>query len=174
MNQFKYQKIYHFIAHILILLSFFYLQTLFLARIGINFFNIDLVTIFIVYVAIEHALLPALLLLILASTLMQNFSMAPQGFFITYYLLVYIMSYAFTKMIIIHKMSGQLAVFSILLVFKYILSFLAFKANNDPYDGFSFIIENFWECVVTAIVSVPIFKLLSMFDTKFNTFRLKR
>ena len=168
------RRFLHFAAMLAILLFFFYVQTLFLSRLSSSWFHIDLITIFIIFISIEHMIIPSLINIMLVATLMQVYSMAPGGFFISYYLLVFILSHAIARLIVVHKLFGQFIVFFSLFLLKYVMAYSSFVIKELPYSLQSFVFENYKECIVTSLVSVPIFKTFSFIDFHFEHFRSRR
>lgn len=145
-----------------------YFQAYVLSRIQSPWLKIDLVTIFVVYVAIEHLLLGALIRISCIAALMHMFSGAPDGFFLMYYLLALVISNLVAKIIALHKLSSQILVFAGIFVLKFVLIYMSLNKAHRAPELLTFALKIAPSLIVTTLVSVPLFGVLSQLDGLFD------
>lgn len=157
-------------ATVMIFLAFavVYFQSYVLARARSPWLHIDLVTIFVVYVAIEHLLLGALLRIFCVAALMHMFSGAPDGFYLMYFLLAIVIANLLARVIALHKLSSQILVFLGIFLLKFALVYASLNKNQRVPDLLQFLGRIAPGLIVTTILSVPIFGLLARIDGMFD------
>ncbi|MEN9809584.1 MAG: hypothetical protein RLZZ488_1151 [Pseudomonadota bacterium] len=145
-----------------------YLQAYGLARARTPWLQIDLATIFVVYVSIEHLLLGALVRIFCVAALMHMFSGAPDGFYLMYYLLALVVANLFSRVIALHKLSSQILVFSVIFVLKFVLIYGSLVKAQRISGMLPFILSVAPSLIVTTLLSVPLFSLLARIDGLFD------
>lgn len=145
-----------------------YFQAYVLSRTVSPWLKVDLVTIFVVYVAIEHLLLGALVRIFFIAALMHMFSGAPDGFFLMYYLLALVISNLVAKVIALHKLSSQIIVFSGVFILKFVLIYGSLSKAHRAPELLTFVLKIAPSLIVTTLVSVPLFGILSRLDGLFD------
>ncbi|MFZ9520383.1 MAG: hypothetical protein ACO3A4_07890 [Silvanigrellaceae bacterium] len=158
----------HATLMIVIALAVVYFQSYFLARAGSPWLHVDLATIFVVYVAIEHLLLGALLRIFCVAAMMHMFSGAPDGFYLMYFLLAIVIANLLARVIALHKLSSQILVFFGIFLLKFVLVYASLNKNQRVPDLLLFVARIAPSLIVTTILSVPIFGLLSRIDGLFD------
>ncbi len=145
-----------------------YFQAYVLARARSPWLHIDLATIFVVYVAIEHLLLGALVRIFCVAALMHMFSGAPDGFYMMYYLLALVIANLVARVIALHKLSSQILVFSGIFLLKFVLIYVSLSKAHRAPDWMTYFLKNSPSLIVTTLFSVPLFSLLARLDGLFD------
>ncbi|KAB8033141.1 hypothetical protein [Fluviispira multicolorata] len=160
-------KTAHFIFSLLILIVFIYFQSCLLAQLSSPWFYIDVVSIVVIYMCIEHFLFLSIIKILFAALLMQISSAAPSGFYIMYFLLVLVFSNLLSRIFVITSFLGQIFIFLSLFILKYLLFY--FTISPRGFSTFLSLISASWQgFFVTIIVSLPIFRLLIYIDSFFE------
>jgi hypothetical protein len=152
----------------LLALAIVYFQAYVLGRARSPWLHIDLVTIFVVYISIEHLLLGALFRIFCVLTLMHVFSGAPDGFYLMYFLLALVISNLVAKVIALHKLSSQGLVFVGLFLMKFVLIYGSLSKNQRAPELTQFIFSVAPSFIVTTVASLFVFSLLSQVDGFFD------
>lgn len=157
-------------ATVMILLAMFivYFQAYILARSQSPWLHIDIATIFVVYVSIEHLLLGALLRILVVASLMHMFSGAPDGFYLMFFLMALVISNTLARFFALHKLSSQFLIFAGIFCLKFVLVYGSLSKAQRASDLVSFLLRVSPSLIVTTLVSVPLFSLFSMIDGLFD------
>lgn len=145
-----------------------YFQSYVLARIRSPWLHIDLATIFVVYVSIEHLLFGALLRIACVAALMHMFSGAPDGFYLMYFLLALVIANLVSRVIALHKLSSQFLVFFAIFLLKFVLIYGSLSKVQRAPELFQFILRIGPSLLTTTLFSVPLFSLLARIDSLFD------
>ena len=154
----------HFLSGILLTLFVCYLQSVYLARVPLRWLQPDLISIIIIYFAVEHFFFSALGKILAAGFFMELTSVAPSGFYIMFGLIVLVLAHFFAKQVVLHQRLGQLVLFAFLFFLKYV--FLGFSLKEK------FFLDEFLQATIpsfltTLLAVIPLFWLLSWFDERF-------
>lgn len=168
------KKQIHFILTFLIILCTVFLQSYVIARIDSPWLRPDLITILVIYFAIEHSLYSALFKIFVGAYFFETMSAAPQGFFFMYFLIALVVSNAVSRYIVLHKMQNQVLLFAAVFLLKYVLFYFVFSADGQSPLMFDFIEFLLPGLIISSIVAVPVFLLMSQFDEKFEVGSPKR
>lgn len=153
---------------VILAIAVVYFQAYVLARARSPWLHVDLATIFVVYVSIEHLLFGAILRIFCVAALMHMFSGAPDGFYLMYYLLALVISNLFSRVIALHKLSSQILVFLTIFVLKFALIYGSLAKVQRAPEVMQFIWRILPGLVVTTLLSVPLFSLLARLDGLFD------
>lgn len=150
-----------------ILIFFVYLQSCLFAKLSSLWFHIDIVSIAVVYICIEHFLPFAILKIMFAAILMQISSAAPSGFYIMYFLLILVFSNLLSKILIFSSILGQVFIFLILFFLKYILFYFSIYPRDISifYSLFSISWQGF---LTTILLVLPMFRIFIFVDSFFE------
>lgn len=160
-------KTSHFIVSLFTLVFLVYLQACLLAKSSSLWLHIDLVTIAVIYVSIQHFLPLALIKILFTALLLQANSAVPNGFYIMYFLLIIVFSKILSKLFIFSSYFGQFFIFLILLSLKLLLFY--FTIQNRDFLTVSGIFLISWKgFIISLIISLPLFKILSIIDSYFE------
>ena len=145
-----------------------YFQAYILSRSSSGWLHVDLVTIYVVYVSIEHLLFGAIVRIFFVAALMHMFSGAPDGFYLMYYLLALVISNLVAKVIALHKLSSQILVFSAIFLLKFVLIYGSLNKVHRVPELMTFVLKIAPSLIVTTVASVPLFGILSRLDGLFD------
>lgn len=145
-----------------------YFQSYVLARSGSVWLQIDLATIYVVYVSIEHLLLGALVRVLCIAALMHMFSGAPDGFYVMYYLLALVVSNLVARIIALHKLSSQILVFLVVFILKFVLVYVSLSKSMRVPVVSRFLLDIAPSLILTTLVSVPVFSFMARLDGLFD------
>lgn len=157
-------------ATLMLLLSMFivYLQSYVLARSQSPWLHIDLATVFVVYVSIEHLLFGALFRILIVSSLMHMFSGAPDGFYLMFFLMAIVISNILSRFFALHKLRTQILIFAGIFCLKFILIYASLNKIQRVPEVDQFVLKVLPSFIVTTVLSVPLFSLFSMIDGFFD------
>ena len=160
-------KTSHFIVTLLTLVFLVYFQSIILAKIPSFWLHIDIVTIAIVYISIEHFLPLALIKILFTALLLQVGSAAPFGFYIMYFLQVIIFANLLSKIFLFSSLFGQFFIFLIVYVLKYFLFY--FTVSPRDLETFIALFTISWKgFILTVLLALPIFRGLFFIDSFFE------
>jgi hypothetical protein len=145
-----------------------YFQSYVLARAGSPWLHIDLASVFVVYVAIEHLLLGALIRIFVVAALMHMFSGAPDGFYLMYFLLALVLANLLAKFFALHKLSSQALIFLGIIVLKYALIYASLDKTYGGTSVWNFAARVSPSLIVTTLLAVPLFAVFSSIDQLFD------
>jgi hypothetical protein len=147
------------------------LQSVFVARFSSPWLHVDLVTIVLVYMAIEHEILDVVLRGLFAALLLRAFSSAPNAFFIMYYAQILAVATLVARRVVLLSALSQYALFVGLSALKYIL-FAILAVSLGSYFAF---MPFFWSAIpsliVTSLFAIPGFRFLATIDYRFQVQR---
>lgn len=157
-------------AVLMLLVAFFivYFQAYVLARTGIAWLQVDLASVFVVYVSIEHQLFGALIRIVAVAALMHMFSGAPDGFYVMYYLLAIVISNLMAKFFALHKLSSQALIFFGIFILKFVLIYGSLGGAKGALSFWRFASEVSPSLIVTTLLAVPLFAVFSSIDHLFD------
>lgn len=158
----------HFIITFLLTTFVVYFQAYFIARLQNPWLHVDLVTIVIVYMAIEHFLFGAFFRLMAAGALMQLLSGAPDGFFVMYFLLALVVANMISRRLVLHNMASQFLSFAGIFVLKFVLLYFVFYKLGKQPSVWNFIELSLPSLLATTACSVPLFAAFAWFDGLFE------
>ncbi|MES2615699.1 MAG: hypothetical protein V4591_09820 [Bdellovibrionota bacterium] len=165
-NEFFKSQLIYFIFLTLMIYVCGNIQSTFFAQIGTPWLHIDLISIIIAYLCLEHHILFATVQGILAGAFMQMNSSSPHIFFILYFMLVVVLSNTLSKLFVVNSLISKIIIFSFLYFIKYILFY--FSINNRLEIGVSRIFSDYWkEYAATCIAAFLFYKLLLLYDALF-------
>ena len=145
-----------------------YFQAYVLARASSVWLQIDVASVFVVYVAIEHLLLGALVRIAAVAALMHMFSGAPDGFYLMYYLLALVIANLMAKFFALHKLSSQALIFFGIFLLKFVLIYNGLDRSYGGASLWKFISVIGPSLIVTTVLAVPLFALFSAIDHLFD------
>jgi len=157
-------------AALMLLLAAFvvYFQAYVLARASSVWLQIDVASVFVVYVAIVHLLLGALVRIAAVAALMHMFSGAPDGFYLMYYLLALVIANLMAKFFALHKLSSQVLIFFGIFLLKFVLIYNGLDRSYGGASLWKFISVIGPSLIVTTVLAVPLFALFSAIDHLFD------
>jgi len=158
----------HATLMIVLAMAIVYFQAYVLGRLGSPWLQVDLATVFVVYVSIEHLLLGALVRIFIVAALMHMFSGAPDGFYLMFYLLALVIANVLAKFFALHKLSSQFLIFSGIFCLKFVLVYGSLSKFQRVADFGSFFREVAPSVLVTTLCSVPLFAFFSAIDGLFD------
>lgn len=145
-----------------------YFQAYVLARSSSVWLQIDVASVFVVYVAIEHLLLGALVRIAVVAALMQVYSGAPDGFYVMYYLLALVIANLTAKFFALHKLSSQVLIFFGIFLLKFVLIYNGLDHSSGALNVWKFVLVIGPSLIVTTVLAVPLFALFSAADHLFD------
>jgi hypothetical protein len=157
----------HFLISLFVMTFFVYLQSCLFANVKSRWFHIDLITIAVIYLSIEHFMPFALFKIIYTGLLLQVHSAVPSGFYVMYFLLVFVFSNLLSKIFLFHSLFGQFFIFLIIFFFKYFLLYLSITPR-DFLSLMSLVSISWKGFIITAIITLPLLKLFSYVDSFFE------
>jgi hypothetical protein len=158
----------HFLVMFLIVIAAVTLQAYVFARSSNPWLHLDLVSIIVVYMSIEHFLLGALVRVLFAGLLMQTLSLAPAGFFPMYCLLALVVSNIVSRYVVLHNLGSQFLTFSGIFLMKFVLLYFVFYKMGMQPTLKEWAFMHMPQFLVTALLSVPLFSLLARLDSSFE------
>lgn len=174
MNSFSIQsRRFHFLATFLLMMFIVCFQSMVLAKSTSPWLHIDLVTIFVVYVSIEHYLLSALVKVMSAAMLMHSFSAAPMGFYVMYFLLALVFSGFLSRRLVLYNRLSQFLSFAGIFVLKFFLMYFALIRQTQDHSFGSYFVLAYPTLLVTIVLAVPLFRAFSTFDELFEFYSLR-
>ncbi|BBH53582.1 hypothetical protein [Fluviispira sanaruensis] len=160
-------KTSHFAFSLLILIFCIYFQSCLLAKMSSSWFYIDIVSIVVIYMCIEHFLFLSIIKILFAALLMQISSAAPNGFYIMYFLLVLVFSNLLSRIFVISSFLGQTFIFMSLFFLKYLLFYFTIVPRG--FTTALYLIASSWQgFFVTILIALPVFRLLIYIDSFFE------
>ncbi|MEY4064905.1 MAG: hypothetical protein RIR26_1113 [Pseudomonadota bacterium] len=153
---------------ILLAMTVVYLQAYVFGRMQSPWMQIDLASVLVVYIAVEHLLLGAVVRIFILAALMHMFSGAPDGFYLMYNLLALVLANVFARFFALHKLSSQFLIFAGVFLLKFVLIYGSFSKAQRIVDVWSFVARVSPGFLVTTIFSVPFFALFSQIDGFFD------
>lgn len=162
-------KTFHYILSLCILIFLVYLQSTLLAKIPSVWFHIDVVSIAIVYVSIEHYLPFAFTKVLFTALLMQANSAAPSGFYVMYFLLILVLANFLSRILIFRSVFGQFSIFLNLYILKYFLFYFSIFPR-DIYFFVTLLLSSWQGFLLTILLSLPLFKVFIFIDSFFEVF----
>lgn len=174
MNAYMFQnRQVHFVASFVLAVFIVCMQSIFFAKISSPWLRIDFVTIFVVYVAIEHYPASALVKIMAAALLMQTFSSVPSGFYVMYFLLALVLSGFLSRRLVLYNRLSQFLSFAGIFILKFVLLYFALARQIKGHFFSDFFVTIYPSLLSTILVAVPCFWLLSSFDEMFAFYTLK-
>lgn len=159
---------FHFFGTLIVCVFALYFQMYVFSRFSNPWLNIDLVSIVVAYMAIEHFLLGSLLRVGFLATLMQMSTAAPDGFYIMYFLLVLVGANFISRHLVLHNLFSQFLSFAGLFALKFVLLYFVVHANTPDITLLNYLFLVSPGFLVTTLLSVPLFSALSEFDRLFE------
>lgn len=153
---------------ILLAIVVVYLQSYVLGRLQTPWLHIDLASVLVVYIAVEHLLFGAIIRAFVLAALMHMFSGAPDGFYLMYYLLALVVANVFARFFALHKLSSQFLIFAGVFFLKFVLIYVSLGKAQRVTDVWSFVARVAPGFIVTTALSVPLFALFSQVDGFFD------
>ncbi len=148
-----------------------YFQAYVLAAFQTPWLHVDLISIVIVFTAIEHFLGSALLRILFAAVLMQTFSWVPSNFYLMYFLIALVFANLVSRLVVLYSVFVQFLTFAGIFLIKFVLLYLVFHFSNQVEDPWLFFERAVPSFVVTTICAVPVFWFLTTFDSMFEVHR---
>lgn len=165
-NEIFRSHLFYFIAILLVVYISNTIQTLFFAQMSSAWLHIDMVSIIIVYLSLEHHILFAASQGILAGALMQISSSAPHVFFILYFMILIVLVNLSKKFFVIKSIFSKILIFAIVYSVKYILFYLSI---DNPHEiGLPTLISTYWrEYFATCLAAFFVYELMRNLDSLF-------
>ena len=138
-----------------------YFQAYVLARASSVWLQIDVASVFVVYVAIEHLLFGALVRIAAVGALMHMHSGAPDGFYLMYYLLALVIANLLAKFFALHKLSSQVLIFFGIFLLKFVLIYNGLDRSMGRSGLWKFIVITGPSLIMTTVLAVPLFAVFS-------------
>ncbi len=145
-----------------------YFQAYVLARASSVWLQIDVASVFVVYVAIEHLLFGALVRIAAVGALMHMHSGAPDGFYLMYYLLALVIANLLAKFFALHKLSSQVLIFFGIFLLKFVLIYNGLDRSMGRSGLWKFIVITGPSLIMTTVLAVPLFAVFSAVDHLFD------
>ena len=145
-----------------------YFQAYVLARASSVWLQIDVASVFVVYVAIEHLLFGALVRIAAVGALMHMHSGAPDGFYLMYYLLALVIANLLAKFFALHKLSSQVLIFFGIFLLKFVLIYNGLDRSMGRSGLLKFIVITGPSLIMTTVLAVPLFAVFSAVDHLFD------
>jgi hypothetical protein len=145
-----------------------YFQAYVLARTSSVWLQVDVASVFVVYVAIEHLLFGALVRIAVVASLMHMFSGAPDGFYLMYYLLALVIANLMAKFFALHKLSSQALIFFGIFLLKFVLIYNGLERSHGGLSLWKFVSVVGPSLIVTTVLAVPLFAVFSAVDNLFD------
>lgn len=159
-------KLSYFIILILFIYICTFVQSFFFAQMSSQWFHIDLVSIIIFFLSLEHHAIFAAVFAIFAGILLQINVLSPPVFFIIYFMFVVLFSNIITSFFVINSLFSKTIIFGFLYLIKYILFY--FSLNNHFEIGVSKVTAVYWkEYLATAVSAFFVYKLLFALESFF-------
>jgi hypothetical protein len=158
----------HATVMVILAMTLVYFQAYVLGRLSSPWLHVDLATVFVVYVSIEHLLLGALVRIFIVAALMHMFSGAPDGFYLMFYLLALVIANVLARFFALHKLNSQFLIFAGIFCLKFVLVYGSLSKLQRVADFGSFFREVAPSVIVTTLVSVPLFAFFSAIDGLFD------
>lgn len=158
----------HATVMILVAMVLVYFQSYILGRMHSPWLHLDLATVFVVYVSIEHLLFGALLRIFIVAALMHMFSGAPDGFFLMFYLLALVISNILARFFALHKLSSQFLIFAGIFCLKFVLIYGSLSKAQRAPEVWQFIWRVAPGFMMTTLASVPLFAFFAQLDGLFD------
>mgnify|MGYP003343237045 CR=1 FL=1 len=130
--------------------------------------HVDIASVLVVYVAVEHLLLGAVVRVFVLAALMHMFSGAPDGFYLMYYLIALVVANILARFFALHKLSSQFLIFAGVFLLKFVLIYGSLSKAQRIADVWSFVTRLAPGFIVTTVFSVPLFALFSQIDGFFD------
>lgn len=160
-------KTSHFFFSLLFLVFLVYLQACVLAKSSSLWLHIDLVSVAVIFVSIQHFLPLALIKILFIAILLQVNSSIPSGFYIMYFLLIIVCSHILSKIFLFNSYFGQFFIFLSLFFLKFFL--LYFTIQNRDFLTLAGLFSISWKGFISSlIISLPLFKFLNFLDSFFE------
>ena len=160
-------KTSHFFLSLFLLVFFVYLQSCLLAKTSSLWFHVDLVTIAVIYISIQHFLPLALIKILFVAILLQTNSSVPGGFYIMYFLLIIVLSNILSKLFLFKSYFGQFFIFLSLFFLKFFLFYLTIQ--NRDFLTLAGLFSISWKgFIISLLISLPLFKFLNFIDSFFE------
>ena len=142
------------------------IQSAFLAQMTFSWFHIDLVSIIIVYLCLEHHILFSASQALIAGFLVQVYSSSPHGFFLFYFMLIVFLSNIICSFFVLQSVFAKILILALLTSIKYILFYATLSNIQDINIGY--MIQFYWkDFISTFLASFIIYPLLLHFDSYF-------
>jgi hypothetical protein len=161
----------HYLLMLFLIVFFSFFQAYVLGRASWSVFHIDFLTIFVVYMAVEHQLFDALVRTVVAALVLSTISAAPSSFFVMYYIQVLVIATLVSKRVALWGKFSQLALFVLLLSLKYFLFVLMVVAHGGQFHFWSFVVAETPGVFSTTLLALPCFRLFSFLDMFFEVQR---
>jgi hypothetical protein len=137
----------HFFSSCLLMILLAVIQAKFLASFLSSWLQVDLLTIYVVYIAFEYGVMASSLRAFVAALLLHALSPAPQGFFMMYYLLILVIALGISRIVVMHMLSIQSVMVFLFFVMKYALYTLTLYMSNQY-----FVVEEIFKNAVGSIM----------------------
>lgn len=160
-------KTSHFIFSLFILIFFVYLQSSLLAKFPSFWLHIDIVTIAVVYVSVQHFLPLAVIKILFTALLLQVSSATPSGFYIMYFLMIIVFSNILSKVFLFSSFFGQFFIFLSIFILKYFLFYFTI-VPRDLNSLFGIISISWRGFLLTVLIALPFFRLFIFIDSFFE------
>jgi hypothetical protein len=144
------------------------IQSFFVAKFSTSWLHVDLITIVLVYMAIEHQLFYALLCAAFAALFLQTLSSAPNGFFFMYHAQILVVATLVARRVVLWSAVSQYALFIGLLILKYILFAIFVVSLGRVFLFMPFLWAVLPSVLVTSLMAIPGFRLLAALDYHFQ------
>jgi len=126
--------------------------------------QLDLVSIAIVYLLMTREIFQSFLFIFFTSYMLQSVSLAPQGFFLMYYMISFLFCRFVLKYIVLNTLFAKFNLFVFVFALKFMIMFLLVSGvkNMVPfYSAVSLFLPGF---LSTLFISVPAFAIMSHYD----------
>lgn len=165
-------RTFHFLGVMLFLFALFFVQLRILSGASSLWAQVDLVTVFVAYVSIEHFLGGAVIKAMAAALLLECFSAAPAGFYVMYYLVVLVCGNILARRLALHNVLSQLAAFVAILALKLVLLYVLFWVQGRPLP-LAALARFLPSLLSTVLCAMPLLGVFSRFDALFEFLPVK-
>ncbi len=161
----------HYFVMIFLVLAFAFFQSYVLGVASWSVFHIDFLTIFIVYMAVEHPLGDAFVRSLVAALVVTTLSLAPSGFFVMYYVQILVIAAFVSKRFVLWGRLSQFGLFAGLLALKYILFAVLVVTQGGSLMMLKYFLSVLPSAAFTCFVALPMFRIFSALDSFFEARR---
>ena len=146
---------------LLIAIFIIYFQTYFILNLSSPFSAIDLITITIIFLAIEYDILPVLITSIVAGLLCDALAIFHSGFYLFYFVFALFMAKLINKFFVLKNLFSKFLSFLVIYLLKYIFVFTLLIHQSIPFHYYLYTVSK--QFFISIVFFFVIAKSLSLF-----------
>jgi hypothetical protein len=158
----------HYVVMIFLILALAFAQSYLLGRLPWSVFYFDLVTIFVVYMAVEHPFFDAFVRSIVAALVVSSLSAAPSGFYTMYYIQIILLSAFISKRVVLWSPLSQFALLGAMLSHKYVLFAILIVSQGGAFYFWEFLWSALPSVLSSSVLALLCFRLFAALDVFFE------